>query len=111
MSVLLVALGGACGAVLRFVVSRLVPAPFGTGLVNAGGSLLLGLVTGAALARPWTALLAAGLCGALTTYSTFAAETVGLLGGRPWWRGPLNAVANVVLAVGALVLGRYLVSA
>ncbi|QFU91323.1 CrcB family protein [Amycolatopsis sp. YIM 10] len=77
MTALLVALGGAAGAVLRYLVSRALNSPWGTFVANVAGSALLGFLTGTTGAVQ--ALLGVGLCGALTTYSTFGHETVELL--------------------------------
>jgi fluoride exporter len=87
LTVLWVALGGAVGAPLRFLVDRAVQArhgrrfPWGTFTVNMIGSFLLGALTGAAAVLPpaVSATVGIGLCGALTTYSTFGYETFTLL--------------------------------
>jgi fluoride exporter len=85
MSVFLVAIGAAVGGPMRYLIDRRVQSlhsskmPFGTLAVNMIGSLVLGLVTGAATAGHASAhvltLLGSGFCGALTTYSAFAYET------------------------------------
>jgi CrcB protein len=80
MTALLVALGAGAGAALRFLVSRAQPGPRGTLAVNVVGCLLLGAVAGAPDRA--SALLGAGLCGGLTTFSTYAVETVEGAGGR-----------------------------
>ncbi|WP_433531103.1 fluoride efflux transporter CrcB [Micromonospora sp. CA-263727] len=107
MSVLLVALGAAVGAPLRYLVDRAVQArhgsafPWGTLVVNLAGCLLLGILIGGAAAGAvpgsLVTLLGTGLCGALTTYSTFGYETVRLFadGDR------LGALLNVGLSVAA----------
>ncbi|WP_410537829.1 fluoride efflux transporter CrcB [Streptomyces sp. KL2] len=122
MSWLLVALGGAAGACLRYAVDRAVQSrhesvlPWGTLTANAAGSLLLGLVTGAveagAAGPGAAALLGTGLCGALTTYSTFSYETL-RLAERGHGRAALaNAAVTPPVALGAvwagLELTRYL---
>ena len=89
MNWLLVIIGGAVGAPLRYLTDRAVQArhgaglpyvfPWGTFTVNAAGGLLLGVLTGATVSTPVYALLGTGMCGALTTYSTFSYETFTLL--------------------------------
>jgi CrcB protein len=117
---LLIALGSILGANLRFVLSTRAVArwgtafPYGTLLINATGSFLLGLFvalapSGATQAR---AFFATGFCGAYTTFSTFAFETVAL-GQRADRRAAFaNALGSVVLCVGAAagggVLGRLI---
>ncbi|ASR39184.1 chromosome condensation protein CrcB [Prauserella marina] len=105
MTALLIVLGGAVGAVLRFLVDRGVQRrhdsafPWGTLTVNVAGSAVLGVLAGWALAggRPDAvqALVGVGLCGSLTTFSTFGYETVRLLADR----ARLYAIANVVITV------------
>jgi CrcB protein len=101
MTVLLVALGAAVGAPLRYLVDRAVQTrhesafPWGTLGVNILGSLVLGVLTGLPAASAVSALLGTGFCGALTTYSTFSYETMRLA--RSGLR--LHALANVVISV------------
>ncbi|MDI2031254.1 CrcB family protein [Saccharopolyspora sp. TS4A08] len=121
MTVLLVAFGGATGASLRFLTDRWVQArhetgfPWGTLVVNAVGSLLLGFLAGAALfGAPLPVLQTAvgvGLCGALTTFSTFGYETVRLLTGGARLLGLLNVVGSVLVGLGSGLLGVLLAAA
>lgn len=110
MIVLLVVLGAAVGAPLRYAVDRWVQArhdsdlPWGTFTVNTSGSFVLGLVVGAAASPATTALVGTGFCGALTTYSTFGWET-GQLAGRARHLAALNAVGSVLAGLGAAGLG------
>lgn len=78
MSWLAVALGGALGAVIRYVVAQRLDGvvPWGVLTVNVLGSLVLGVLVGATVGGTWGALLGAGLCGAATTYSAFGFDTV-----------------------------------
>ena len=105
MSVLLVAVGAAVGAAVRFHVATRLDArlPYGTLAVNVVGSLLLGFLGARALAGDGAALLGTGFCGGLTTYSAFAVQTARL--GPLSLRAVLYAVATVVGSVGAAALG------
>jgi CrcB protein len=94
VSALLVALGAAAGAVARLLVSRALPGPRGTLAVNGVGSLLLGLVAGAAPTS--YALVGVGFCGALTTFSTYALEAVDGAG----WRYVSASTALCLAAAG-----------
>jgi CrcB protein len=86
---LIVALAGGAGAVLRALLIHHVglrrndPLPVGTMLVNASGSLLLGILTGLSLyhglGSHLLAVIGVGLCGGYTTWSTASWETVHLL--------------------------------
>ena len=99
---LVVAVAGGAGAVLRALVihhvsvRRADPLPLGTMLVNASGSLLLGLLTGLSiyhgLGSHLLAVIGVGLCGGYTTWSTASWETIHRghrppLGGRLLHRG------------------------
>jgi CrcB protein len=118
---LLVAAGGAVGAPLRYLTDRAVQArhdtvfPWGTFSVNVVGSLILGILTGAALsgAAGHTAqlLLGTGLCGALTTYSTFSYETLRLAESGAKFFAAANVVASVVAGLGAVFIGLTLAKA
>jgi fluoride exporter len=101
---LLVALGAAVGAPLRYALASALDRerfPRGTLLVNALGSFALGLLSGAALSGSATALLGTGFCGGFTTYSAFAVQTHRL----GWSRGTAYAVATVGLGLAACALG------
>ncbi|GIJ76142.1 CrcB protein [Micromonospora phaseoli] len=121
MSVILVALGAALGAPLRYLVDRAVQArhgsafPWGTFTVNVVGSFILGVLIGGAAvgAVPGSlvALLGVGLCGALTTYSTFGYETVRLFEAGRRFHALFNAGASVVAALGAAFVGVALAEA
>lgn len=106
MTVVLVLLGGAVGAPLRYLTDQLVQArhdsvfPWGTLVVNVVGSLVLGMVAaGVATAGlpSWVLVVAGtGVCGALTTFSTFGYETVRLVEEGAF----VLAVANMALSLG-----------
>ncbi|AEB42488.1 MULTISPECIES: fluoride efflux transporter CrcB [Micromonospora] len=121
MTVLLVALGAAVGAPLRYLLDRAVQArhgstfPWGTLTVNVLGSLILGVLIGGAGAGAvpgsLAALLGSGLCGALTTYSTFGYETIRLVETDARRYALANAVISVAAALGAAFLGVTLAEA
>ena len=107
--------GAAVGAPLRYVIDQLVQGrhdarfPWGTFTVNVTGSFVLGLLAGGATANvvphAGMALLGTGLCGALTTYSTFGYETLRLLRERSGVLAVANAVASTVGGLGAAGCG------
>lgn len=94
-----VALAGAAGASLRFVVDHVVSArtaggfPWGVAVVNLSGAFLVGLVAGSAARGLDTStgiVLSAGFCGAYTTVSTLMYHTVVLAERRAWGAAALN---------------------
>lgn len=115
MTALLVVLGAAVGAPLRYLTDRVIQArhdslfPWGTWCVNVAGSFLLGgLAAGASahgVSGPVMALAGVGFCGALTTYSTFGYETVRLLESGSWFSATANVAASVVAGLGAAFCG------
>lgn len=106
---LAVALGGAVGSVGRWGLGRALSAlapgmPAGTFAANVIAGLVIGLVTGIDAATPMPehakALLTVGLCGGLSTFSTFSNETF-----RMMEAGNLTgAAANVALNVATCLL-------
>jgi CrcB protein len=87
--------------------------PWGTFAVNVAGSFLLGALAATALRTPAPvmALLGTGLCGALTTYSTFGYETIRLVHDRARLYAVFNAAASIVAGLGAAALGAALTQA
>jgi fluoride exporter len=112
---ILLALGGAAGAVARYTLVTWIYArigtafPWGTLAVNLLGSFLLGVVLtsvgGGALAAPLGALLAIGFLGDFTTFSTYAYETVMLVQQRRYTRALAYQFGGVGLGVLAVVAG------
>jgi CrcB protein len=121
VNLLLVILGAAVGAPLRYLTDRAVQAlhdtvfPWGTFTVNVAGSLLLGLLTGAVVAgaapHSLQLLLGVGFCGALTTYSTFSYETLHLLEEGSIFYPAANIVISVTAGLGAAFTGAALTAA
>ncbi|MCM2390930.1 fluoride efflux transporter FluC [Streptomyces albipurpureus] len=111
MTWLLVALGAAVGAPLRYLTDRAVQArhdslfPWGTLTVNLAGCLLLGVLAGASVTSSTYALLGTGLCGALSTYSTFSYETFRLAERGCGRLMAANAVVSVLVGLGSVAVG------
>ncbi|QLQ11550.1 MAG: CrcB family protein [Nocardioidaceae bacterium] len=103
MTALLVALGAAVGAGLRFAVATRLDRqlPWGTLLVNVFGSFVLGYLIGSAAGHDEVSLLGVGFCGGLTTYSAFSVQTYS--GG--WRLGSIYVALTLVLAIPACALG------
>jgi len=111
---LIVAAGGALGAVARYGIGRLLPAtgwPWATLTVNVVGGLLMGLLTG------WLAFrggvnsegprlfAAVGVLGGFTTFSAFSLETALMIERRQLAMAGGYVAASVALSVLALFLG------
>jgi CrcB protein len=111
MTVLLVAMGAAVGAPLRYLTDRMVQSrygsdfPWGTLTVNVAGSLLLGFLVGLPVGAAWTTLLGTGFCGALTTYSTFSYETLQLARAGTRVRAAVYVMLSILAGLGAAALG------
>ncbi|MDH6218992.1 fluoride efflux transporter CrcB [Streptomyces pseudovenezuelae] len=115
MNWLLVVAGAVVGAPLRYLTDRAVRSrhdsvfPWGTFAVNVCGCLILGTLTGAVTAGAASAhlqlLLGTGLCGALTTYSTFSYETLRLTETGAGLYAAANVVGSVMAGLGAAFVG------
>jgi CrcB protein len=123
--VLLIALGGAIGTVLRYLTSGLavkwlgVDFPYGTLMVNLVGSFLIGVIhqlgtESLVLSDDVRWFLTTGVMGGLTTYSAFSYETVRLMEAQAWTEAWLNVLVTTVacltlcflgIAAGRLLLG------
>jgi CrcB protein len=117
MTAVLVFLGAAVGAPLRYLTDRLVQSrhdslfPWGTFIVNVAGCLILGAITGAAMPSPVFAVVGTGFCGALTTYSTFSYETLRLAERKAYFYAAMNVVVSVLAGLGAALIAYTTISA
>jgi len=111
---LAIAIGGAVGAVLRFMVSTSVHRvmgkdfPYGTLTVNVLGSLLMGFLFIMLVERQISSIelrsgILFGVLGAFTTFSSFSFETLALMESGDW----VKAMMNVLLSVSACLLATW----
>ena len=116
---LIVAAGGAIGAVCRFLIGKLPIGssdgfPLKTFIVNILGCFLIGLVAALALKQfsdlPRLVLfLKVGICGGFTTFSSFALETGGLIEKGSYITAASYIILSVVVGIVALFAAQYLV--
>ena len=115
-AMLMIALGAAVGANLRYALSLWaarqwgVTFPYGTLLINVSGSFAIGVVmvlltTRFTTSDSWRLLLVTGLLGGFTTFSTFSYETNMLLVNGSWVYAGLNIFASVGLGLVGVFLG------
>lgn len=113
---LVVATGGAAGAVCRYLLSgwvqdRYGPGyPLGTFVVNMTGCLAMGffgtVIASMTLRDEWRLLIGIGFLGAYTTFSTFSFETLNLIASGRLYRGALlNVVSSVLVGLTAAYIG------
>src|ERR1700740_749913 len=109
LAIVLVFLGGAAGSIWRYWWSGLVGQrfgetfPFGTLVVNLAGSTAIGLFAGlimhvsnSSIATALQQLLVVGICGGLTTFSSFSLQTYSLIAEGRW----LSALSNIIFSTG-----------
>jgi fluoride exporter len=116
LSFVWVALGGAIGSALRYVVNIAAPRLLGTGFpwatltVNIVGSFLMGLLS-AALAEKFSdqpdlrLFLTTGILGGFTTFSAFSLDVFGLMQRGENSTAVIYALASVALSILAVFSG------
>lgn len=113
MDFIFVGLGGALGAVLRYLVS-LAPVkwdfPILTLLTNLAGAVLIGFLSALFAGHSPHVMLfwRVGVCGAFTTFSTFSLELFGLLEEGKYIQGAVYAVCSLGLCLAGVWLGQAL---
>ena len=109
--VISVAIGGALGAVMRYLVGLAVAFPLGTLTVNVLGSLAIGIVWAHFTARGlhgWLPLVLTGFLGGFTTFSAFSLDTMRLIDDGRLGAAFMYIAASVLLSLGACALGLWL---
>jgi CrcB protein len=107
----LVGVGGSLGATARHAVGLRIAGRRSVLAVNALGSLALGGALAAPVGSAATLLVAVGFCGAFTTFSSFAVETVSTAAGGERSVAVGFAAANLLAALAAFLTGSTLVAA
>jgi len=120
MELIIVAMGGALGSMCRYLAGVWIGRinvngfPLPTMLINITGSFLMGAWIGyMALLLPGKAkelhlLIAVGVLGGYTTFSTFSLESYMLLEKGLWMQAALYMAGSVVLSIAALFVGMWL---
>ena len=115
----IVSIGAIVGANARWVISRyaarlLGPVfPYGTLIINIAGSLIVGFfiiwTTERVLVYPrWRLLIVVGFCGAFSTFSSYAFETMAYFEQGQWALMVANVLSNNLLCLGAVLAGMVL---
>lgn len=118
-TLLLIAAGGAIGAVMRFLTQATVYEiagrgfPYGTLTVNVLGSFLMGLlsiflVEKFNLSAEWHLAILVGVLGSFTTFSTFSMETLVLFEQGDLFKAMTNILLSVTLCIVSVWVGAYL---
>lgn len=117
--ILVISVGAILGANARWFLSRyaarlLGPVfPYGTLFINVTGSFIVGFfmiwTSERVLLDPrWRLLVVVGFCGAFTTFSSFAFETMAYFEQGQWLLMLANFLVNNLLCLGAALAGMAL---
>lgn len=119
-SLLIAGFGGFVGTAFRFLIPRYIQInyisvfPWGTFLVNILGSLVIGIIFGLSekgnlLTPEWQIFLTVGICGGLTTFSTFANDAFILLQNKDWLRFTFYPTFSFFLGLNVVFIGYALI--
>jgi CrcB protein len=115
----IVSIGAIVGANARWIISRYAARligpvfPYGTLIINIAGSLIVGFfiiwTSERVLVDPrWRLLIVVGFCGAFTTFSSYAFETMAYFEQGQWALMVANVLSNNLLCLGAALAGMVL---
>lgn len=108
-SLVLVAVGGAAGSALRYLVAQAVGFPFGTLAVNVSGSFAIGVAFVALAGRgPAYPLFVTGVLGGFTTFSAFSLDAMRLVEHGRITAALAYVAASVFLSLAACLVGLWL---
>ena len=107
---LLVGMGGAVGAMMRYGVTLLTAALGGAATLatmsaNIVGSFLMGLIVGLCSNNPWLLFATVGVCGGFTTFSTFSLQSITLMQSGRWPMALLYMALTLLLCLLFTFLG------
>ena len=111
MTVVSVALGGALGAVLRYLIGLAVAFPLGTLTVNVIGSLVIGVVWVAFREKgldQWLPFIMTGVLGGFTTFSAFSLDTLRLVDDGRLVAAGGYVMASLLLSLAACAAGLWI---
>lgn len=120
--ILVISIGAIVGANARWIISRYAARligptfPYGTLVINVVGSFIVGFfmiwTTERTVVDPrWRLLVVVGFCGAFTTFSSFAFETMSYFEQGQWLLMASNFLSNNLLCLGAVLAGMALARA
>jgi fluoride exporter len=119
INILLVAAGGAFGAVVRHLTSGLAlkaigPGwPYGTFFINVSGSLAMGVLAGWLALKGeggahWRLLLGVGVLGGYTTFSAFSLDTALMIERREYAPAAAYVFGSVLIGLAGLFVGLWI---
>ena len=111
MTYLFIALGGALGAVLRYVIAAAVVFPLGTLTVNVLGSFLMGLAfvwVSTRSAGQWPLFVMTGFLGGFTTFSAFSLDVLKLFEAEKYIYAGSYILASIIFSILAIFAGIFL---
>ncbi|MBS1577958.1 MAG: fluoride efflux transporter CrcB [Bacteroidetes bacterium] len=119
-NILLVALGGSAGSVLRYLSQKFIgnlyihPFPWGTLIVNITGCFLIGILWAVisrsiSMSDEFRLLLMTGFCGGFTTFSAFTLESITLIKEQRLFLFSLYIITSVIVGLLATFAGMKLI--